>query len=194
MPDYKSLINEQLQQSAQVLQFINEKLVDDIAQTGALMVDCYKAGGKLLVCGNGGSAADAQHFAAELVGRLNYHRAALPAIALTTDTSILTAVANDYSFNEIFTRQVEALGQAGDILVGLSTSGNSGNVIQAIHAAKAKKMTTIALLGKNGGTLAGLADYKMIIPSQTSQKIQEGHITIIHLWCEIVEKTLFPVK
>ncbi len=193
MPDYKKMIHEQLEQSVQVIRYINENLVDDIVQAGALMVECYQAGGKLLICGNGGSAADAQHFAAELVGRLNYHRAALPAIALTTDTSILTAVANDYSFNDIFARQVEALGQAGDILVGLSTSGNSGNVVQAVHAAKCKKITTIALLGKSGGTLAGLADYKLVIPSQTSQKIQEGHITIIHLWCEMVEKTLFPV-
>jgi len=187
-------IQEQLRESARIKEIIRENYTNDILSTATIMIDCYKNSGKLLICGNGGSAADAQHFAAELVGRLNYDRSALPAIALTTDSSILTAVSNDYSFDTVFSRQIEALGNSNDTLILISTSGHSQNMINAVNAAKEKKMKTIALLGKDGGTLAGFVDYKIIIPSHNSQRIQEGHITIIHLWCDLIETTLFPVK
>ena len=193
----KTLINniqDQLRESARIKDVIRENFTQEIATTAKAMIECYQSGGKLLICGNGGSAADSQHFAAELVGRLNYDRGALPAIALTTDSSILTAVSNDYSFDFIFSRQVDALGNNNDMLIVISTSGNSQNVVNAVHAAKQKKIKTLALTGKDGGTLAGLTDYKIIIPSQQSQRIQEGHITIIHLWCDIIEKTLFPLN
>ncbi len=187
-------IQDQLLESAKIKDIIRENYTNEILSTANKMIECYKNGGKLLICGNGGSAADAQHFAAELVGRLNYDRGALPAIALTTDSSILTAVSNDYSFDNLFSRQIEALGNSNDTLILISTSGFSQNVINAVYTAKEKKIKTIALLGKDGGTLAGLADYKIIIPSHNSQRIQEGHITIIHIWCDLIEKTLFPVK
>lgn len=193
----KTLLNniqDQLRESARIKDVIRETFTQEIATTAQAMVECYKNSGKLLICGNGGSAADAQHFAAEMVGRFNYDRGALPAIALTTDSSILTAVSNDYSFDFVFSRQIDALGTSNDMLIVISTSGNSQNVVNAVRAAKQKHIKTIALLGKDGGTLSGLTDYKIIIPSEQSQRIQEGHITIIHIWCDIIEKTLFPLN
>ncbi len=186
-------IENQLRESARIKEEIREKYAQTILDTAELMIDCFKNGGKLLICGNGGSAADSQHFAAEMIGRLKRNRAALPAIALTTDSSILTAVANDFSFDVIFRKQVEALGSRGDVLIGLSTSGNSSNVLQAMQAAKSKGLHTVALLGKDGGTLAAAADHAIIIPSDVSQRIQEGHITIIHIWCDLIEDAMFPV-
>ena len=146
----------------------------------------------MIFFGNGGSAADAQHFAAEMIGKLTRHRDPIPAIALTTDTSIITAVANDYSINDIFWRQVHALGQPGDVLVALSTSGNSKNVVKAVNTAKEKQMQTIALLGKGGGDLAAMVDVALVVPSQISQRIQEAHIAVIHTWCELIEDVLHP--
>ena len=150
-----------------------------------------KEGGKVLLCGNGGSAADCQHIAAELVGRFGMERKAIPAIALTTDTSILTAVANDYSFDRIFERQVEALGQEGDVLIGISTSGNSRNVIRAVEKAKEMGILTVGFLGKDGGTLAKLVDYPLVVKSFSTPRIQEVHITLGHVLCDFIEKFLF---
>lgn len=186
-------IEDQLRESARIKEEIRERYAQTILHTAELMINCYKSGGKLLICGNGGSAADSQHFAAEMIGRLKRNRGALPAIALTTDSSILTALANDFSFDVIFRKQVEALGRRGDVLIGLSTSGNSMNVMQAMEAAKIKGLHTIALVGKDGGTLAAAADHAIVIPSNVSQRIQEGHITIIHIWCDLIEDAMFPV-
>ncbi len=153
-----------------------------------------KGGNKVLLCGNGGSAADCQHIAAELVGRFNMERRALPAIALTTDTSILTAVANDYSFDRIFERQVEALGQEGDVLIGISTSGNSENVLKAVEKAKEMGILTVGFLGRDGGKLAGIVDHAFIVKNFSTPRIQEVHITLGHVLCDFIEKYLFSYE
>jgi D-sedoheptulose 7-phosphate isomerase len=158
-----------------------------ILEAGTALGAALKNGRKILICGNGGSAADAQHFAAEIVGRFVMERKAWPAVALTTDTSILSAVANDYGYESVFERQVEALGKAGDILIGLSTSGNSPNVIHAVDKAKDIGLYTVALLGGNGGVLKQSADQSIIIPAAKTARIQEAHIFILHLWAEIIE-------
>ena len=150
--------------------------------------DALKAGHKLLVFGNGGSAADAQHLAAELVGRFQRERAALPALALTVDTSILTAVGNDYSFKQVFARQVEALGNRGDVALGISTSGESPNVITGLQTAKAKGMKTVALTGRDGGSIGRAADIHVNVPDQNPQRVQEVHMTLLHVMCEAIEE------
>ena len=152
--------------------------------------DALRAGGKLLVFGNGGSAADAQHMAAELVGRFQKERAAMPAIALTVDTSILTAIANDYSFKQVFARQVEALGRPGDVAMGISTSGESPNVIAALQVARAQGLKTIALTGRDGGGAGRAADIHVNVPDQNTQRVQEVHQTLIHVMCEVIESDL----
>jgi len=152
--------------------------------------NCFNNGSKLLIAGNGGSAADSQHFAAEIVGRYKKERRGYPAIALTTDTSILTAWGNDYDFESVFSRQIESLGQQGDIFLGISTSGNSKNVILAVKKAKEMGMITIGLLGNNGGNLKDLVDMSIIVPSTNTARIQEVHITIIHILCEEIEHEL----
>jgi len=192
LQDQLQNIHDQLNESARIKEMIRDRYSETILKTVDLMISCYKNSGKLLICGNGGSAADSQHFAAEMVGRLVKDRDPLPAIALTTDTSILTAIGNDYSYDVVFRKQVQALGKSGDVLVCMSTSGNSENVAQAILGAKEKNIQTVALLGKSGGKIAGMADHVIVVPSNVSQRIQEGHITIIHIWCEIIESTLFP--
>jgi D-sedoheptulose 7-phosphate isomerase len=149
-----------------------------------------RSGGGLLICGNGGSASDAQHFAAEIVGRFERERRAYPAVALSTDTSILTAVGNDYGYDAVFERQVEGLGQAGDVLVGISTSGQSENVIRAVRRAAAMHMTTVGLLGKDGGMLKGLVNRAIVVDSDTTARIQEAHIFVLHYWAYQVEKAL----
>ncbi len=190
--DQIQTIKNQFKESARIkLEFV-DTYAESILFTADLMTKCLQHGGKLLICGNGGSAADSQHFAAEMIGRLTRHRPAIPAIALSTDSSILTAIANDYTVNDIFLRQVQALGQPNDVLVALSTSGNSKNVIKAVNAAKEQNMQTIALLGKGGGDLASLVDVALIVPSQISQRIQEAHIAVIHTWCELIEDVLHP--
>jgi len=146
-----------------------------------------KAGGKLLIFGNGGSASDAQHVAAELVGRFMRERAAMPAIALTTDTSILTAIANDYSYKQVFARQIEALGQAGDVAMGISTSGESPNVVAALQTAKTRGMKTVALTGRDGGSVGKAADIHVNVPDQNTARVQEVHRTILHVMCEVIE-------
>jgi len=149
--------------------------------------DALQAGHKLLVFGNGGSASDAQHLSAELVGRFMKERAAMPAIALTVDTSILTAIANDYSYKQVFVRQVEALGRAGDVAMGISTSGESPNVIAALQAAKAQGMKTIALTGRDGGGVGRAADIHVNVPDQNTARVQEVHRTLLHVMCEVIE-------
>lgn len=189
----KQIVTQRLQESAETILALlkQEEAIFGMAEE---LVRCLKEGNKLLICGNGGSAADSQHFAAELVGRLQRDRAPLPAMALSTDTSILTAIGNDYSYDEIFSKQVEALARPGDILIGISTSGRSANVLKAVAAAKARQVKTLALSGRDGGPLAQAADRTIVVPSRTSQHIQEGHIAIIHIWCEIIEDTLFPAE
>ena len=154
------------------------------------MTEALGAGGKLLVFGNGGSAADAQHLAAELVGRFQKERAAIPAIALTVDTSVLTSVANDYSFKQVFARQVEALGRPGDVAVGISTSGESPNVLIALQAAKAQGLKTVALTGRDGGSVGRAVDIHVNVPDQNTQRVQEVHQTLIHVLCEVIEDGL----
>jgi D-sedoheptulose 7-phosphate isomerase len=177
---------------------LRKQLAGDAASVASILAgadaiaDAFRGGGKLLLCGNGGSAADCQHMAAEFVSRLRkeVERPALPAIALTTDTSFLTAYTNDIDFDGVFERQVQAHGRKGDVLLGISTSGNSKNVIRAVHAAKAIGMTSLALVGE-GGQLASLAELVIRVPSRDTQRIQEAHLVIEHLLCELVENTLY---
>jgi D-sedoheptulose 7-phosphate isomerase len=158
-----------------------------IVEATLLISDCLAARGKLLLFGNGGSAADAQHLAAEFVGRFIIERPGLAAIALTTDSSILTAMANDYGFDRVFARQIEALGRPGDVAIGLSTSGNSANVLAAMKQAANQGLKTIGLCGKDGGLLAGASDVSVTVPAVNTARIQECHIAIGHIWCELVE-------
>ena len=162
-----------------------------IEALGRTLAESIQEGHKVLFVGNGGSAADAQHLAAEIVGRFEKDRSGLAAIALTTDSSTLTSIANDYGFDSIFSRQVEALGQSGDILVAISTSGNSPNILKAVEAAKTKGLTTIGLLGKTGGELKELVDHPLVVPSDNTARIQEAHILIGHILCQLIEESLF---
>jgi len=155
------------------------------------VVETFRRGGKLLLCGNGGSAADAQHIAAEFVSRFRRERHGLPAIALTTDTSILTAISNDYGYERVFARQIEALGRPGDMVIGISTSGISASVIAAMRAARNGSMATVGFTGASGGTLVDHVDLCLCVPSHNTARIQEVHITVAHTVCEIVERTLF---
>jgi D-sedoheptulose 7-phosphate isomerase len=165
-------------------------LQPQVEQVAGVLAHALRAGGKVMLCGNGGSASDCQHIAAELTGRFIKDRAPLAGLALTTDTSALTSIGNDYDFGAVFERQVRGLGRAGDCLIGISTSGNSGNVIRAVQAAQAMGITTIGLLGRDGGQLARLCEHAVIIPSTTTARIQEAHIFIGHLWCQLLEQQL----
>ncbi|AKD24365.1 Phosphoheptose isomerase [Polynucleobacter duraquae] len=179
--------------SIAVKQEAEKILPDQVARGIVAMTDCLRAGGKVMACGNGGSAADAQHFAAELIGRFERERQELAAIALTTDTSILTAVGNDYSYDEIFAKQVRGLGKKGDILIGISTSGNSKNVVRAIEAAKKMGIQIIALTGNGGGkiaTLLGVDDIHLCAPSTRTARIQETHLVLLHALCDGVDHLL----
>jgi D-sedoheptulose 7-phosphate isomerase len=170
-----------------------DALAPAIARAAALMTECLLADGKILACGNGGSAADAQHFAAEMVGRFERERPELPAISLATDTSILTAVANDYSFEQVFAKQVRALGARGDVLLAISTSGNSGNVIAAINAAREREMRVVALTGKGGGRIGEMLaadDSHLCVPHDRTARIQEVHLLMIHCLCDGVDNAL----
>ena len=167
-----------------------KELTPVIAKSSRMIIDCLKSGGKVMICGNGGSAADSQHIAAELVGRFKRERRALAAIALSTDTSILTSLANDYSFDRVFSRQVEALGSPGDLLILISTSGNSANLVEAARAAKDREIGTMALLGRDGGKVAGEVDFSIIVPSSDTARIQEGHMLIYHIICDLVEEEM----
>jgi len=173
-------------------QFINdEENFQRICDLGEAMADAFSNGKKVLIAGNGGSHCDALHFAEEFTGRFRKERKALPAIALG-DGAHITCTANDYGFEYIFSRMVEAYGQEGDIFIGLSTSGNSENIIKAMESSEASKVTTVGLLGKNGGKLKGRCDYEWIVPGQTSDRIQEIHMAILHILIEVVERKLFP--
>ena len=163
-----------------------------VLRAAEILIEAIRDGGKILFFGNGGSAADAQHLAAELVNRLNYDHPPIAAIALTTDSSILTSVGNDLSFDELFERQVLALGRKGDVAIAISTSGNSPNVLRASQAARRIGMQVVALTGRDGGQLAREADLALVVNSGSTQRIQETHITIGHIICELVEETLFP--
>lgn len=187
----KDEIRAQLQAHNQVMTALERELAPAIESAVSLLTAALKDGHKLIVMGNGGSAADAQHFAAEIVGRFKLERRALPALALSTDTSILTAVGNDYGFEQIFARQVEAHARPGDVVVGISTSGNSPNVQIALEAAVLLDCRTVALLGKDGGSIKGVAELPLIVPSNDTPRIQEGHITMIHIICDLVERGLF---
>jgi DnaA initiator-associating protein len=172
-----------------------EVLVDPIHDAGELMVAALINGKKILCCGNGGSAGDAQHFSAELLNRFEQERPPLPAIAITTDSSTLTAIGNDYSYDEIFSKQVTALGQEGDILLAISTSGNSTNVIKAIDAAHERNMGIVVMSGKDGGRIAPLLgdkDVEIRVPSDRTARIQEVHLLVIHCLCDFIDTTLFP--
>jgi D-sedoheptulose 7-phosphate isomerase len=172
----------------QVLSSTVDRLKVEIEAAGELVVSALKTGNKILLFGNGGSAADAQHIAAELTGRYKTERRGLPAIALTTDTSALTAIGNDYGYDRIFNRQVEALGQEGDLLIGISTSGNSPNVINALMFGKNSGMKTIGLMGKTGGEMKNHCDISLIIPSEDTARIQEMHILIGHILCGMIDR------
>ncbi len=167
-----------------------ERCSESIETAAKLLMETFARGNKILLCGNGGSAADAQHIAAEFVVRYEKKRRALPAIALTTDTSILTAHANDFDFDSVFARQIEALGNAGDTLIAISTSGNSKNIIQAAQIARAKNLNVIALTGETGGALIDVANLTITVPSNVTARIQETHILIGHYWCGVVEDNL----
>lgn len=169
----------------------DDVLLQTVRESINVIVKAFENGNKLLFCGNGGSAADAQHLAAEFSGRFYLDRKALPAEALHCNTSYLTAVANDYSYDRIYSRLVEGLGHAGDVLIGLSTSGNSKNIVQAFEAARKKEMITIAFTGKSGGELKNLADLLLNVPSDDTPRIQEGHITLGHIICQMAEAELF---
>nr|Q58731.2 RecName: Full=Probable phosphoheptose isomerase; AltName: Full=Sedoheptulose 7-phosphate isomerase [Methanocaldococcus jannaschii DSM 2661] len=184
------IMKKYFEESANVkLKFIEED-EEKLKKAIEVIYNALKNGNKILICGNGGSAANSQHFAAEIVGRFKLERKGLPAIALTTDISILTAIGNDYGFDRIFERQVEALGKEGDVLAGISTSGNSENVIKAANKAKEMGIYTIGLLGKGGGKLKDIVDLALVVPSNDTARIQECHLTIYHVICEEVEKKL----
>jgi len=189
----KNYIKNQVKLSFETKQAIyeNEKLLNDIEKVSRLCVDLYKNNKKTILAGNGGSAADAQHIAAEMVGRYGFDRPSLPSLALTTDTSALTAIGNDYGYDKVFSRQLEGMGQDGDLFIGISTSGNSENIINAFNSAKDKNITTVALTGRDGGEMAKLADIALVVPSNSTPRIQESHILIGHIICDIIEKEIF---
>ncbi len=166
----------------------------EVLAAARLLANTFKGGGKALTFGNGGSAADAQHLAAELVNRFQVERPPLAALALTTDTSILTSIANDYDFQEVFAKQVRALGKPGDVAIGLTTSGSSPNVVRGLEAARQIGLQTLVLTGGDGGPVAALADLALIVPSGVTPRIQEVHLTIIHILCDLVDYLLFPEK
>lgn len=180
------LVGQRLENHLKVVQDMR-KIISEVASAGLRVRTALEKGRKILICGNGGSAADSQHMAAEFVGRFVKERQSLPALALTVDTSLLTAVGNDYGFDYVFSRQVEGLGQEGDVLIAISTSGNSANVVKAVKTAKEKGIYVIALTGENGGILAKESDLCLAVPSQVTARIQEMHIMIIHMICEIAE-------
>ncbi len=186
----RELIAKDLRDGIAVKQLILDTQLGLIEKAAVAMIECLKRGNKLLFFGNGGSASDSQHIAAEFVGRYEKERRALPAIALTTDTSILTAVGNDYGFEQIFSRQIAALGQKGDVAVAISTSGNSKNVIVAIQKAKEMGIFTIGFMGRDGGAMKSLVDLALVVPSQKTSRIQESHIMIGHILCERVDDVL----
>lgn len=189
----KNYIKDQIKKSYETKQAIyqNDELLNKIEILSKQCVELYKRGNKTLLAGNGGSAADAQHIAAELVGRYGFDRPSLPSLALTTDTSNLTAIGNDYGYDKVFSRQLEGMGQNRDLFIGISTSGNSKNIINAFISAKEKGISTVALVGRDGGEMAKMADISIVVPSYDTPRIQESHILIGHILCDIIEKEMF---
>jgi D-sedoheptulose 7-phosphate isomerase len=190
--EYREIAKDILEKSIDVKkQFMSDEgCMDSVAKAAGAIVECYKRGGKVIIFGNGGSAADSQHFAAELVVRFEKERKALPSVALSTNTSVLTAGANDYSFDQVFSRQVEALAGENDVAVAISTSGNSPNVLEAVKKAAEKKIPVIALTGRDGGKLAGAADIPVIVKTESTARIQEVHVAVIHILCKIIEDSI----
>jgi D-sedoheptulose 7-phosphate isomerase len=184
-------IHEYARQSVAVKQGFFAQHAATVAEAAELLIEALQAGGKVLIFGNGGSAADAQHIAAELVNRLTYDRPPIAALALTTDTSILTSVGNDSSFDDLFERQLRALGRSGDVALAISTSGNSPNVLRAVTAARQLNIKVVALAGRDGGKLAPLADVALVIEADNTQHIQETHITIGHILCELIQDAIY---
>ncbi len=189
MPSSSKILKSAVAAARETLQSVLE-LDAQVSRSADLIDQCLRAGNKLLVCGNGGSAADASHFATELVVRFAKDRRALPAICLTSDSGILTAAGNDYGFDEIFARQVAALGAPGDVLICLTTSGKSRNVIRALQEAKMRKLRTIAFLGRDGGSSIGIADIDLLVKSDSTARVQEAHQLLLHVLCEIIEARL----
>jgi len=188
--EYAQIVRRQLNESARVKQDLAEQNVDGIVEMDGRIISCVRQGGTILFCGNGGSAADAQHLAAELVGRFGRGRPPLAAIALTTDTSVLTCLSNDYGFEDVFSKQVEAHGRQGDILVGISTSGASENVLRAVRTARRLGLVTLVLAGAKDGPLAREADLTLRVPHENSQRIQEAHIAVGHIILDLLENEL----
>lgn len=189
----KKYIRDQIKKSYETKQAIyeNDDLLNKIEEVSRLCVEVYRNSKKTILAGNGGSAADAQHIAAELVGRYGFDRPSIPSLALTTDTSCLTAIGNDYGYDKIFSRQLEGMGQSGDLFIGISTSGNSKNIINAFEVAKQKGIKSVALVGREGGEMAKIADVAIVVPSDSTPRIQESHILIGHIICDIIEKEIF---
>lgn len=190
-------ITEQFRDSAQTKLAAAQSLAEPIARAIAVLAECLRANGRILACGNGGSAADAQHFAAELLNRFETERPGLAALALTTDTSTLTSIANDYAFEQVFSKQVSALGQPGDVLLAISTSGNSRNVIAAVHAAHECGMKVVALTGRDGGairTALAAQDVSVCVPAQRTCRIQEVHLLVLHCLCDGIDCLLLGVE
>lgn len=183
-------LKRSLEEHLETIQSLLNSKLDEIERTGKLICQTLAAGNKVLLCGNGGSAADAQHIAAELVGRYEEERRAFPAIALTTDTSALTALSNDYGYEQVFARQVLGLATTGDLLIAISTSGRSHNIVKAVEEAKRIGCQTLALTGGSGEPLASLCDSALVISSERTSRVQEAHITIGHLWCEMVDRAV----
>ena len=185
----KDLIKESILKSAEI---VKESIIlsDIVEESIKVIIECFKKGNKVILFGNGGSAADAQHIAAEFVGRFQLNRKSYPALALTTDTSVLTSLANDYSYDIVFSRQCESLVSKGDVVIGISTSGNSKNVLNGLKKAKEKGAKTIGLLGNNGGEIKDIVDISLIVPSSSTPRIQEAHRTISHIICQIVEEQI----
>jgi D-sedoheptulose 7-phosphate isomerase len=192
MEKIKNIIQSSIDVKQQVLE--NEELLQTVAAVTDAIVDALKNGGRIYFCGNGGSAADAQHLAAEFSGRFYTDRKALPAEALHCNTSYLTAVANDYSYEVVYARLIEGIGNAGDVLVGLSTSGNSANIVKAFESAKQKGLTTVGFTGTTGGVMKEISDYLINVPSTDTPRIQESHIMLGHIICQLVEEKLFPLS
>lgn len=191
MTKYLQLIEQRTEESIAVKRALLETQAETIANVGRALVAALRNGKTLYLFGNGGSAGDAQHIAAELVGRFTKERRALPAVALTTNTSALTALGNDYEYAIVFSRQLEAFGKPGDIVIGISTSGNSPNVLHGLQAAKTLEMVTVGLTGETGGQTKAVADHCICVPSRDTARIQESHILIGHILCEIIECELF---
>ena len=192
--DAESRVRQHFLASAELKQQAAVTLAPVVARAAAMIEGCLRGGGKVLACGNGGSAGDAQHFSAELLNRFEMERPGLPAVALTTDSSTLTSIANDYAWEQVFSKQVLALGRAGDVLLAISTSGNSANVNEAVTAAHQRSMSVVALSGKNGGAMASLLgenDVEIRVPAERTARVQEVHLVVIHCLCDLIDQALF---